>query len=666
MSNTRRPVTSSDNRSGRGWLVVGLGVALLVASQSVLPHAAADDPVTATWVDVRSAATYSVLAGAGVANTGDGTDLAGDVGTSPTGTVGGFPPGTTHGTIHDRDDSADAAQADRQQAYDDAAAQPSTDTFTGDQAGVTFHPGVHTSAAAFTNTGTITLDADGDPTAVFVFQVGAAYGVAAASKVVLTDGAIANNVFWQVVGAVSFGAGATYAGTFLAAGAVTFGDGATLKGRVLTPGTVALTNNVFAITKDDLTAPLVSIDGGATRSTNDTSPPISGTSDEPAGAIVSVAVGDQTVTTNVVEGGTWSVGTTTLAEGTHTIDATVSDASQNVGTATQQLVVDVSAPALALDGGGGRAVAVTTPTLSGTSDADAGTPVTVTVAGQTLATTVGGDGTWTVAPAALAETSYLVEASVTDDAGNTATASQVLTVDLTVPVLSINGGTERSTADLSPWTYGTTAEKAGTVVHVAVDDQQLSAVVKPGGAWGVSAADLRPGAYTVTATITDAAGNTGTASQGLVVRGGVEQPAPTYRPDAVVRAAGGAWVGSQTYGAGQQVVQRLPRGTRSRTFTVRLTNRGDTTDALVVAGTAASPRLRVTYRTAGRDVTRAVTAGTWRSVALAAGESVSLTVVVTRTASTTAGSSRTFRVVAASAHQPATRDAVAAVVRAVA
>ena len=79
-------------------------------------------------------------------------------------------------------------------------AQTSTSTFTGDQAGVTFHPGVHTTAAAFTNTGTITLDADGDSSAVFVFQIGAALSSAAASKVVLTDGALANNVFWQVVG----------------------------------------------------------------------------------------------------------------------------------------------------------------------------------------------------------------------------------------------------------------------------------------------------------------------------------------------------------------------------------------------------------------------------------------------------------------------------------
>ena len=80
----------------------------------------------------------------------------------------------------------------------------------------------------------------------------------------LKGGALANNVYWQVAGAVSFGAGAKYVGTFLGAGAVALGEGASIKGRVLTPGTVALADSPFAISKDDLTPPVVSIDGGGT------------------------------------------------------------------------------------------------------------------------------------------------------------------------------------------------------------------------------------------------------------------------------------------------------------------------------------------------------------------------------------------------------------------
>ena len=185
-------------------------------------------------MDLGTAASYSVVAGTGVANTGAGTVLAGNLGLSPRRDLR-VPARHGDGTIHDKDAAAETAQADRADAYAAAAAQTSTSTFAGDQAGRTFHPGVHTSAAAFTNTGTITLDADGDSSAVFVFQVGAALSSAAASKVVLTDGALANNVFWQVVGAVSLGAGAKFVGTFLGAGAITFGDGASSRAALSPP-----------------------------------------------------------------------------------------------------------------------------------------------------------------------------------------------------------------------------------------------------------------------------------------------------------------------------------------------------------------------------------------------------------------------------------------------
>ena len=125
-------------------------------------------------MDLGTAATYSVLAGTGVSNTGAATVLAGDLGLSSSGTIAGFPPGTTNGTIHDKDAAAQNAESDRAAAYEDAAAETSTDTFAGDQAGRTFTPGVHTTGAAFSNTGTITLDAGGDPNGVFVFQIGAA------------------------------------------------------------------------------------------------------------------------------------------------------------------------------------------------------------------------------------------------------------------------------------------------------------------------------------------------------------------------------------------------------------------------------------------------------------------------------------------------------------
>ena len=554
-------------------------------------------PAAATFVDLGTAASYSVLAGTSVANTGSGTVLAGDLGLSPAGPITGFPPGTVNGTIHDKDDAAATAQSDRADAYADAAGQESTTTFAGDQAGATFHPGVHTTAAAFSNTGTVTLDADGDSNAVFIFQINAALSSAAGSKVVLTDGALANNVYWQVAGAISLGADAKYVGTFLGAGAIAFGDGASLKGRALTPTTVAMTNTPFLVAKDDLTAPLVTIDGGAARSTNDTTPTISGTTDEPAGN-VRVTVGGQTLTTTVGAGGIWAVSATVLASGTHTVMAAITDASQNVGTAQQELTVDQTAPAISINGGATRATNDTTPAISGTTDAAPGTTVTVTVDGQTLTTEASGDaGAWTVTPDTLAEAVHSAVASIEDGAGNTATATQVLIVDLTVPVVTINGGASRSTVDTSPWTYGTTAEQAGTTVHLTIGGQHLTATVEPGGTWGVSAATLPGGTYDVVATVTDAAQNTGTASQALTI----DVPGPTdpdYRPDAAVRTIDGSFVGVDRYDDHQRVTGLLAPDVLSASFEVRMTNRGSAADRLRILATPANPKFKVSYRVA--------------------------------------------------------------------
>lgn len=646
---------------------IGAATLLVVGSLAGISTASAEVPpapsAAATFVDLGTAASYSILAGTSVANTGAGTVLAGDLGLSPSGAITGFPPGTLAGTIHDKDAAAEVAQSDRADAYADAAAQTGGTAFAGDQGGVTFHPGLYTTAAAFANTGTITLDADGDSNAVFVFQIGAALSSAAQSKVVLTDGALANNVYWQVVGAISLGAGAKYVGTFLGAGAIAFGDGASLKGRALTPGSVAVTNSPFTVAKDDLTAPVVTIDGGAARSTNDTTPTISGTTDEPVGRTVTVTVSGQTLTTSVGAGGVWAVGATALTSGQHDVVASLTDASQNTGTASQVLTVDVTAPVVTIDGGAARATKDTTPTISGTSDAAAGSPVSVTVAGQTLATTVGADGAWSVTAAALPETTHSVVASVDDDAENPGTATQILTVDVTLPVVTINGGAARSTVDTSPWTYGTTAEQAGTTVHVTIGGQHLTAIVAPGGTWGVSASTLAVGSYDVVASVTDAAENTGTANQALTITDGPVPPQdPQYRPDAAVRLSGGGFVGIGSYGSDQSVSKELTRQARRATFEVRITNRGDATDRMELRGTPRSRSFKVTYLAGGQDVTRAVTSGTYRTDSLVPGESATLFVKVTRTKAAGPGARRSFEIRADSLRALARQDTVRAVV----
>ncbi len=645
-----------------------LGVCALVVIGALAPvpsaAGAVPGPGAATFVDLGTAASYSVLAGTGVTNTGSATVLAGDLGLSPSGVVAGFPPGTTQGTIHDKDAAAEQAQSDRQDAYDDAAGQTSTGVFAGDQAGSTFTPGVYTSAAAVTNTGTMTLDAGGDSSAVFVFQVGAAFSSAAASKIVLKNGALANNVYWQVLGAVAVGAGAKVVGTFLGAGAISFGEGATIKGRALTPSTVSLANSPFTEPKDDLTPPEITIDGGPARSVDDTTPSIAGTTDEPAGRPLSVAVAGQTLTTTVGAGGVWTVGPAALSEGVHQVVATISDASQNVSTASQALTVDVTDPAVTIDGGATRATNDTTPTIAGTTDQPGDTSVTVTVGGQTLTTTSQEGGTWTVTAAALDESSYGVVASVADEAGNTGTTLQVLTVDVTRPVVTIDGGASRTTEDTSPWTYGTTGEQAGSTVDVAVGGQDLTTTVAGDGTWGVSAQTLSKGTYQVTASITDAGGNTGSATQSLVIGEASGPPGRHDRPDAAIRRGHGAFVGAGTYGgsADQRLTVHLRRTAKVATFDVRLTNDGSAAHTLRLRGTPSSKRFTVTYRAGGKNITTAVTAGSYRTSSLDPHGHVHVTMRITMTAAARPGDRRVFELRAASAHTPSKQDAVAAVV----
>ena len=648
-----------------------VAAALLVAAQVATVSVASAQPAAgtpataATFVDLGTAATYSMLAGTGVANTSAGTVLSGDLGLSPSGAITGFGPGTVNGTTHDKDDAAATAQSDRATAYAAAAAEPSTTAISGDQAGVTFHPGVYASAAAFSNTGVMTLDADANPGAVFVFQIGAAMSPAAQSEVKLTDGALANNVFWQVSGAVSLGAGAKYVGTLLGAGAITFGDGASIKGRALTPGTIAVTNSPFTAPIDDRTAPLLTIDGGATRSTNDTTPPISGTTDEAAGTSVTVAVGGQTLHAPVVAGGAWTVSTGALSPGAHDVAASITDASQNTASASQVLTVDTTAPGVTIDGGATAATNDDSPTISGTTDAPAGAPVTVVVGGQTLTTSVGLNGAWTVHAATLTEAPHLVVASLEDAAHNTGTARQILSVDLTVPVVAIDGGATRSTDDTSPWIYGTTAEQAGTTVHVAIGGQSLTATVLTGGTWGVSATTLPTGAQQVVASITDAASNTGTAEQTLTITGGGVPHTAQYQPDAAIRTLPGHFVGVRIYDiTKERVATRLQGSARVARFEVRVTNRGDSTDRLRLTGTPRNGSFKVSYLSAsGQDVTRAVTAGTYLTGRLAPGRSTHVIVTVTRTKSAVIRDGRTFRVRAVSWHGPTASDTVAAAVR---
>ncbi|MEU4411384.1 ice-binding family protein [Streptosporangium sp. NPDC023963] len=202
----------------------------------------------ATPVALGTAADFAVLGGASVTNTGP-TVVTGDLGTSPSAAVTGFPPGTLIGTLHVADATAAQAQVDQLAAYNDAAFRTPDATIPTELGGTTVTPGVYNSAAGtFQITGNVTLDAQGDPNAVFIFQAASTLITAAASTVTLTGGAQACNVFWQVGSSSTLGANTDFSGDILALTSITVGAGATVDGRTLAHnGAVTLDTNIITL-----------------------------------------------------------------------------------------------------------------------------------------------------------------------------------------------------------------------------------------------------------------------------------------------------------------------------------------------------------------------------------------------------------------------------------
>jgi hypothetical protein len=199
-------------------------------------------------VPLAGASGFAVLAGSSVTNTG-ATHITGDLGLSPGTSVGGFPPGVLVGTLHINDVSANQAKLDLTAAYNDAAGRTSTDmvTLSGNIGGLTLTPGLYKSTSSLSiSSGDLTLDARGNPNAVFIIQIASTLTTTAGRKVILSGGALASNVFWQVGSSATFGTTSVFKGTILTMQSVTFNTGATLDGRALArTGGVTMAGNTF-------------------------------------------------------------------------------------------------------------------------------------------------------------------------------------------------------------------------------------------------------------------------------------------------------------------------------------------------------------------------------------------------------------------------------------
>jgi hypothetical protein len=214
--------------------------ALLVAL--VLPGTAQAGPPP---VLLGTADSFALLGGSTITNTGDSV-INGDLGLHPGTSVTGFPPGTVNGAQHVADAVAQQAKTDLTTAYQDAAGRSLSATSPPDVGGRTLTAGVFRtgSVASLGLTGNLTLDAQGDPRAVFIFQIESTLTTASASSVSLVNGAQACNVFWQVGSSATLGTTTAFKGNILALTSISVNNGVNVDGRLFARnGAVTLIND---------------------------------------------------------------------------------------------------------------------------------------------------------------------------------------------------------------------------------------------------------------------------------------------------------------------------------------------------------------------------------------------------------------------------------------
>ncbi len=220
-------------------LIIGLAVAVIF-----LHH---DATAGQAPVALGSTATFGVLAATTV-TTIPTTTVNGDLGVSPGNTVTGSP--IVNGTLHLGDAIAAQAQGDLTTAYNDAAGRTvGAVSKAGNLGGQTLAPGLYTSTSSLEiSSGDLTLDASGDPNAVWIFQMASTLATTSGRQVILSGGAQAANIFWQVGSSATLGTTSIFKGNILALTAITLQTGATLEGRALARnGSVALDANTITV-----------------------------------------------------------------------------------------------------------------------------------------------------------------------------------------------------------------------------------------------------------------------------------------------------------------------------------------------------------------------------------------------------------------------------------
>ena len=248
----------------------------------------------------------------------------------------------------------------------------------------------------------------------------------------------------------------------------------------------------------DTTDPLISIDPV---NTSDTTPTITGTTDDPTATIIVTVDGEELSATNNGDG-TWSLPVNTpLSEGESLITVTATDPAGNTTTETTTITIDTIAPTLTIDT---TLTSDATPTISGTVSEEAAT-IIVTIDGTSHDATNNGDGTWSLpVNTPLSDGDHEIVVEATDPAGNSSTETVSLTVDTTAPTLTIDA---LDTNDTTPTLTGTTDDADATLI-VTVDGTDHTAINHGDGTWSLELTETLPeGTTPITVVATDAVGN---------------------------------------------------------------------------------------------------------------------------------------------------------------
>ena len=262
---------------------------------------------------------------------------------------------------------------------------------------------------------------------------------------------------------------------------------------------------------------------------------------------VTITFGGKNYTATVDAEGKWtatvpSADLTGLKDGDASVQVSVTNVNGNSASAGREYSVDATAPSvtiitIATDDILNASEAQSDLAISGTSTAEAGQTLTVSLNGKDYTTTVSANGSWTLnVPAAdlagLTDGSVTVTAAVSDKAGNPASVDHTLTVDVTVPAVTIHTVAGDDVINVAEHNQAqiisgsATGAAAGDKVTVTIGGQTYTTVLDAAGNWSVGVpasviSGLSDGSVTVTASVTDAAGNTGSGTHNVTVDTGL-------------------------------------------------------------------------------------------------------------------------------------------------